>query len=165
LTVSGKRSPALAWFELALKTQETLWTSAFVIAHRTQRMAAATSPPCARDAAELARMWPEKVSAATVAARRVAAKATSADVLMGANVLAASLNAWSAAAALTASRTPVQYFARQARFANALKAACRTTSTAASRSVQLASVALDPYHTATRRNAKRLAKPGANRPR
>ncbi len=158
--MARKRSAVLAWFELALKTQETLWASAFVIAHRTQRM---TATPGARDAAELARMWPEKVAAATTAAQRVAAKASSADVLMGTGVLAASLNAWSAGAALAASRTPRQYFARQARLANALTAACRTTSAASRRSAQLASAALDPYHAATRRNARRLAKPAANR--
>lgn len=158
--MARKRSPVLAWFELALKTQETMWASAFVIAHRTQRMAA---PPGARDAAELARMWPEKVTAATTAARRVAAEATSADMLMGTDVLAASLNAWFAGAAIAASRTPRQYFARQARLANALTSAGRATSAASRRSARLASVALDPYHAATRRNAKRLAKTAANR--
>lgn len=163
--MARRRSPVTAWFELARKAQETLWASSLVVAQRTQRMAAASAPPSARDATEFARMWPEKVAAARTSARRVAATAGPADLMLGANLFGVAMSAWSAYAALMTSTTPGQYLDRQRRLATALVNAGRTTSVAATRSARMATAALEPYHSASRGNARRLARAAVGRTR
>jgi hypothetical protein len=159
MSVTRRRTQSLDWMNLAFKAHETLWASAVVIAHRTQRMAMAGAVPSARDHAEFARMWPEKVAAVASSARRVAMSAKPSDITLGAQVIGASMNAWLAYAALAGSRTPGQFLSRQARLAQALTAAQRATSAATARSARVASAAIDPFHRTTRSNSRRLGKP------
>lgn len=57
-----------SWFDLAAKTGEMLGASAYVIGHRTDRLARAGSKPSASDRREFTRMVQEKFQAATESA-------------------------------------------------------------------------------------------------
>ena len=58
-------NPFALWTDLAMQTTGMMLASAEVIGHRTTRMANASIPPSARDAAEFTLMGQEKVEAAT----------------------------------------------------------------------------------------------------
>lgn len=58
----------MPWFDLAVKTEEMLGASAYVVSHRADRLARAGTKPSARDRREFTRMVEEKLEAASESA-------------------------------------------------------------------------------------------------
>lgn len=151
-------NPFAAWLELALKMGEMSMASAQVIAHRTSRMAAAGPKPNARDCAEFTRMGREKIEAVAESASAVATHAARSNTRLGTRAYRQMLAGNAALISLAASRTPAQFFARQAKLAKVAARSAAATSKYSGSSARLAKLALAPVHSRATANARRLAK-------
>jgi len=151
-------NPFSAWLELAMKMTEMSIASAQVIAHRTSRMAAAGPKPSARDRVEFKRMGQEKIEAVAESARAVATHANRSNVRAGMHAYRQMLASNAALISLAASRTPAQFFARQAKLAKVATRSAVTTFKYSGSSARLAKRALAPVHSRATANARRLAK-------
>lgn len=141
---------------MALLTQEMLWSSAWVIQHRTQRIAAAGPLPNARDRREFERMGSEKVAAAAASAAAMARQWGQSETAL-AQRAARQWWTWSTAwwAALY-SASPAQTWARLPRLAAAGSRSARSSLDLAHAAGRLAHSGVRPIHAAVTANVRRL---------
>jgi hypothetical protein len=147
-----------AWTDLVWKMSEMSLASAQVIAHRSTRMAAAGPLPNSRDRQEFSRMGQEKVEAATESALAIATQLTTMSGMLGARAFSHMMNANAALMSLAVSRTPGQFFVRQAKLANAVSRSAMTASALSDSAARLAGRGLRPIHARATANARRLRK-------
>lgn len=147
-----------AWTDLAWKMSEMSLASAQVIAHRSTRMAAAGPLPNSRDRQEFSRMGQEKVEAATESALAIATQLTTMSGVLSARAFSHMMNANAALMSLAVSRTPGQFFVRQAKLANAVSRSATTASALSDATARLAGRGLKPIHARATANARRLGK-------
>ncbi len=151
-------NPFQIWAELVWKVGEMSVASAQVIAHRTTRMAAAGPLPNSRDRQEFSRMGHEKVEAATESAAAIATQLTTMSGMLGVRAFSHMMNANAALISLAVSRTPRQFFVRQAKLANAVSRSAITASALSDATARLAGRGLKPIHARATANARRLGK-------
>lgn len=151
-------NPFLLWTDLALKTGEMLASSGQVIHTRVGRMARAGANPSARDRREFTRMGSEKLKAATQSGLAVATRLQSANLQLAARAWQhwfASLNALSL---LLGSRSMGELMLRQNRWLQTLGPSAHAGARLAGDMARLAGAALQPVHSASTANARRLAR-------
>lgn len=127
-----------------------------VIAHRTQRMAIAGPNPNARDRREFALMGQEKIDAAAHSAYAVGSALWRMNCRSATQAWLAMLSASTDLISLSASRTPSQMAARQARLARTLRSSLPTVADLSGLTATLGRAALKPVHSRATRNAARL---------
>lgn len=151
-------NPFSLWTDLAMQTTGMMLASAQVIGHRTTRMAQASIPPSAKDAAEFTLMGQEKIEAATESMQAAALS------MMAFSPFAAMklFNEMAAVQAdlfhLAASSSLPMAISRQQALGRSWQKAARS---AVSLSDQTANHALDtlkPIHSRATANARRLGK-------
>ncbi len=149
-------TPAMAWMNVWLKFNETMWASSQVIAHRTDLMSKAGPLPTAEDQRELSRMVSEKVEAFGDASRHaamgLAAIGPALPLGVGMNLLKAS----NAAGSLASSKTWTQAVSRQVALWQQLARSSPAATELSHQIAQISSKALAPVHAKATANAKRL---------
>lgn len=152
-------NPLLAWTRLALKTGEMMAASAQVIQHRTSRIAAAGTLPCARDQREFTRMGQEKFEAAAESAQALAARMVTMQAQFGALAFRQMLNGASGVMALAANpATAMTMKGQAALLGTAINSAATVSSHLSNAVARLAQHGLKPIHARATGNAKRLLK-------
>lgn len=152
---SGARAFS-SWLSWAKSYAEMTAAAGEVVARRTQRMAAAGSDPSERDRREFALMGQEKLDAAAHSAYGVGSQLMRINQRSMTQAWLALLTASTDMMSLSASRTPSQLVARQAKLARTLRAAAPTAADLSAATLSLTRAALKPVHSRATRNAARL---------
>jgi hypothetical protein len=152
-------NPFLLWMNIAFKTGETLMASAWVIGHRSGRMALAGSSPGVSDRREFARMGTEKIFASAESAQAVANNLIKLNQQLGVLALKQLLTGGLATISLASTSTPLQAHNRGSAFVretmnNAAAAGSRISHSAA----RVIDDGLQPVHSRATKNAKRLSR-------
>lgn len=150
---SVSANPLMLWVDLAVKTQEMLWSSGSVIQMRTERMARAGLTPDAIDMAEFQLMGQEKMTAASESGM-AAATTQLALTTRAAQHWMASVTAFFA---MAASATPAQAAERSDEFVEAATLSVAASGDLGHAPVLAAHEALTPIHAKTTSNARRLS--------
>jgi hypothetical protein len=151
-------NPFLLWADVAVKTSEMLFSSGQVIGSRLGQIARAGSSPSARDRREMILMGSEKVKAATESGLAVATRLQSVNVQLMTRAWQQWFASLGAMSALATSRSAGQALARQNRLFDALGRSARTHGRISGDTARLASAALEPLHSASTANARRLGR-------
>ena len=150
--------PFMLWSDLGVKTLETMFASAQVIAHRTGRIAMAGHAPNARDRREFALMGQEKMEAGAKSAQAMAAHMLTMTLPWGTLACRDFLRSYAALMALASSRTLGQLVARQATLTQTLGQSAANLADTSKTVTKHAHRGLKPIHAKVVANAKRLAK-------
>jgi hypothetical protein len=155
---SSYLNPFALWTDLAMQTTGMMLASAEVFSHRTARVAQASIPPSARDAAEFTLMGQEKMEAATESMQ-------AAGLAMMAFSPFAAMKMFNEMAAIQTSlfhlATSSSLPAAISRHQKLGRSMCKAANSALSLSDQTANAAIDtlrPIHSRATANAKRLGK-------
>lgn len=151
-------TPFALWTDLARTTRETLFASAYVIGHRTGRMAIAGPQPNTRDRREFALMGQEKIDAAIASAAAMTAQLTRANLRLGAQFFEQTVGVTSAIVALGSSTSPGQALARHAALARSLTQSAQSTAHLLHTTARVAQHGLKPIHARATANSRRLRK-------
>lgn len=145
-----------SWLALAKSYAEMTAAATQVVAHRTQRIAAAGPNPSERDRREFALMGQEKVEAAAHSAYAVGSELLRINYRSATQAWLAMLTVSADLASLGVSRTPSQAVARQAKLARTLRNAAPSAAALSAATVSVTRAALKPVHSRATRNATRL---------
>lgn len=151
-------NPFSLWTDLALKTSAMLFASAYVIGHRTGRMALAGPRPSARDQREFTLMSQEKIDAAIASATAMSMQSMRVNMNIGARFAEQMWGTTHALMSLGSSRTPSQAFARQGTLARALARAPQSATDMLHSTARVMQHGLKPIHARATANSRRLRK-------
>lgn len=154
-------NPVMLWVDVALKTQEMMWSSGSVIQIRTERMALAGLSPSAADMAEFQLMGQEKLAAATESSAAITSQLQSSSAAL----LHRSVKHWFGGAAalvgLATSVTPAQAAAHSHQLLNVSKQAAANMAQFSSAGARVVQRGLKPIHAKATSNARRLSQRAA----
>ncbi|RZL64468.1 MAG: hypothetical protein EOP81_08430 [Variovorax sp.] len=153
LASPGPANPLTLWVDLAVKTQEMLWSSGSVIQMRTERMARAGLTPDAVDMAEFQLMGQEKLAAASESGMAVATTQFALSTRAAQHWMA-SVTAFFA---MATSVTPAQAAERSDEFMEAATLSVASSGDLGNAPVFAAHDALAPIHAKATSNARRLS--------
>lgn len=149
-------NPVMLWVDVALKTQEMMWSSGSVIQIRTERMARAGLSPSPADVAEFKLMGQEKLTAASESSAAITSQLQSSTVAL----LNRSVKHWFGGAAalvgLATSMTPAQAAAHSHQLMNVSKQAAANAAQLSSAGARVVQRGLKPIHAKATSNARRL---------
>ncbi len=155
---SSYLNPFSLWTDLAMQTTGMMLASAEVIGHRTTRMAQASIPPNAKDAAEFTLMGQEKMEAATesmqAAVLSMMAFSPFAAMKMFNEMSAVHADLFNLA---TSSSLPVA-ISRNQKFGRSMRRAAHSAATLSDQTANAALDTLKPIHSRATANARRLGK-------
>lgn len=159
LTQSHYRTPFGLWMQLAASTNEMLWASAQVIAHRTSGMVRESMKPTVGGRRELALMGQEKLAAAAESSAAVAASILGMNLELGFMLMKQTLAAAGSILSLSTSRTASQALQSQAKvLGDATGRSVANLSRLSGSTARLGQRALKPIHSRAIRNARRLSR-------
>jgi hypothetical protein len=155
-TISLSTNPLSVWTDVAVKTYEVMVASAEVIGHRTGRMAVSGPMPNTSDQREFALMGQEKIEAAAESARAMAEFIMTLNRQLGSQAFSHMLTGSTAMISLASSSSVGQSIERQGELVRTMTESALTASQLPTSAGLLAQSAVEPIHSRTTANARRL---------
>ncbi|WP_219214719.1 polyhydroxyalkanoate granule-associated phasin [Variovorax boronicumulans] len=150
-------NPLMLWADVALTTQEMLWSAAAVIQLRTERMARAGLAPSAADQVEFQLMGQEKLAAASESGAAIVQQLHTTGHALTQRTVRDWLSATTAWLGLATSLTPAQAAAHSHALLNAGNRSLANATQIGSAGARVVQRGLKPIHARATANARRLA--------
>lgn len=161
LSSSRLFNPLMLWIDVALKTQEMLWSSGSVIQRRSERIARAGLLPDEVDLVEFQLMGQEKLAAASEAGAAIANQLHTTHFALLQRATRHWLGAGAALFGMAVSTSATEAVGHAEAFGSASARSVEALSQLSSAGARIAQRGLKPIHAKATSNARRLAAPKA----
>lgn len=151
--------PFRLWSAVAWKFGEMMIASAQVVGHRAELMRSGGAPGDPRNVREFTLMGQEKIAAGAASAQAMALDSIMLGQRLGLMAFAQMMSAMTSLMSISASRSPGQSMARQAKFASdTLRDSTSATAFVSRSTAKIAQKGMKPIHSRAAANVTRLRK-------